>query len=113
MRDLGIDRAELSRRLEISPDTLANEWSRSFASRGLRWRIEAVLGYVAVFNDPAQIILRKRCVARFGFDPCLISRPALIEQCRVHWAPCSHRFTFQQLVESFLGKLAARPSKLK
>ena len=48
----------------------------------LRWKIEAVLGFHAIWSSQAEVDIRKRCFDAYNIDPRTVSLRGLISLCR-------------------------------
>jgi hypothetical protein len=86
--------------LALSVDDLAGQcgWSRhaflsqrtaGFPCLPLRWKIEAALGFRAVWSSAAEAEIRERCFDAYGIDPRTAPLRELITLCRRLGVPSS------------------------
>ena len=82
MRELGLCLEDLAARCEWNVDALRSERSAGFPCKYLRWRIEAVCDYCAIWSSPVEVELRRKCFRAYDLDPRLALLPEIEKLCR-------------------------------
>ncbi|MCX6921864.1 MAG: hypothetical protein NT154_01400 [Verrucomicrobia bacterium] len=89
-----------------------SQLSAGFPCVPLRWKIEAVLGFRAIWSSAAEVDIRSRCFEAFSVDPRTAALPDVKRLCRKLGVPSPNIRRQDAWVSNLLSWLAVNSPKL-